>query len=390
MPSSCAVCGSTSKNTGKKLSFYRFPRDRKTRDLWRTSLNIPSDFVVEDHHRVCSQHFLYGDKTDSNPTPQGDIGVRFGSPRKRPAPSRSSPRKRLKDLIKEEQVKITKKEVDWKGIVGSLDEENKKLTATVVPVVSLNFSIDGIKDNDKWVSFYTGFQSYAVFQAFYQFLLPAAENLNYYRSESAEVVKDKKDGRGRRMKMSLQDQLLLTLVRLRLALREEDLAYRFGVSVSTVSRLVTTWICFLHDYLAKLTWWPRKEVVLQHLPAAFREKYPTTICIVDASELYIETPTDLHLQSSTWSSYKHHNTAKFLIACTPNGAVSFISDLFMGSISDKELTQKSGLLQLLTGVPGSSVMADRGFLIDDDLKEIGVGLNIPPFLEGKSQFQGSN
>ena len=46
------------------------------------------------------------------------------------------------------------------------------------------------------------------------------------------------------MKMSLQDQLLLTLVRLRLALREEDLAYRFGVSVSTVSRLVTTWICF--------------------------------------------------------------------------------------------------------------------------------------------------
>ena len=78
----------------------------------------------------------------------------------------------------------------------SLDEENKKLTATVVPVVTLDFRIDGIKDNDKWVSFYTGFQSYAVFQAFYQFLLPAAENLNYYRSESAEVVKDKKDGRG--------------------------------------------------------------------------------------------------------------------------------------------------------------------------------------------------
>ena len=89
----------------------------------------------------------------------------------------------------------------------------------------------------------------------------------------------------------------------------------------------------------------------------FREKYPTTI----ASEIYIETPTDLHLQSSTGSSYKHHNTAKFLIACTPNGAVSFVSDLFMGNISDKKLTQKSGLLQLLKDVPGSSVTADRGF-----------------------------
>ena len=79
MPSSCAVCGSTSKNMRKKPSFYWFPRDRKTRDLWRTSLNIPSDVIIEDHHRVCSQDFLYGNKTDGNPTPQGDIGVSFGS-----------------------------------------------------------------------------------------------------------------------------------------------------------------------------------------------------------------------------------------------------------------------------------------------------------------------
>ena len=120
--------------------------------------------------------------------------------------------------------------------------EKKALRAKVVE--SLNFCVDDIKGNDKWVSFYTGFQSYAVFQAFYHILLPAAENLNYYRSESAEVVKDKKDGHGRKMKMALQDQLFLTLLRLRLTLRE-DLAFRFGLSLSTVSRLVTTWICFL-------------------------------------------------------------------------------------------------------------------------------------------------
>ena len=71
LPSSCAVCGSISKSMGKKLSFYWFPRDRKTRDLWRTSLNIPSNFVIEDHHIVCSQDFLYGDKMDGSPTPQG-------------------------------------------------------------------------------------------------------------------------------------------------------------------------------------------------------------------------------------------------------------------------------------------------------------------------------
>ena len=49
-----------------------------TRDIWRTSLSTPSDFVIQDYHRVCSQD-RYGGKTDGNPTPQGDIGVSFGS-----------------------------------------------------------------------------------------------------------------------------------------------------------------------------------------------------------------------------------------------------------------------------------------------------------------------
>ena len=75
--------------------------------------------------------------------------------------------------MNQEQFKITKEEVDWKCIAESLGEENKKLKATVVPAV---------------------------------------ENLHYYLSESAKVVKDKKDGQGRRMKMFLQDQLLMTLL----------------------------------------------------------------------------------------------------------------------------------------------------------------------------------
>ena len=36
--------------------------------------------------------------------------------------------------------------------------------------------------------------------------------------------------------------------------------------------------------------------------------------------------------------------------------------------------------------PGDSVMADRGFDIEDDLILRGVHLNIPPFLRGKEQF----
>ena len=88
------------------------------------------------------------------------------------------------------------------------------------------------------------------------------------------------------------------------------------------------------------------------LPSAFRKKYPSTYCIIDGSEIFMETPSDLHMLSTTWSSYKHHNTAKFLIGCTPNGCVSFISPLYVGSISEVELTCVSEPLNCIEDKPG--------------------------------------
>ena len=84
--------------------------------------------------------------------------------------------------------------------------------------------------------------------------------------------------------------------------------------------------------------------------------------------MFIQTPSDLHLQSSTWSQCKHHNSAKFLIACIPNGAIGFIFPVFVGSISDVELTRYSGFLTTLRDKPGVSIMADRGFTIKGHVK----------------------
>ena len=86
----------------------------------------------------------------------------------------------------------------------------------------------------------------------------------------------------------------------------------------------------------------------------------------------------------TFSNYKNNNTFKGLIGISPSGAITFVSSLFSGSISDKELTRQSGLLALLE--KGDSIMADRGFDIEADLIPLGVKLNIPPFLKGKSQL----
>ncbi len=50
------------------------------------------------------------------------------------------------------------------------------------------------------------------------------------------------------------------------------------------------------------------------------------------------------------------------------------------NISDRELTIKFGLLDLLE--PGDSIMADKGFTIADLLHDRGVDLNIPPMKIG--------
>ena len=105
-------------------------------------------------------------------------------------------------------------------------------------------------------------------------------------------------------------------MKLRLNLRTIDLAVRFGISPGVVSKYFITWICFMYHHLKEIDWTPAVEQVAGSLPSAF---HPTTYSIIDASEIYIERPSDLFVQGSTWSNYKHHNTAKFLIGCTPNG-----------------------------------------------------------------------
>lgn len=118
-------------------------------------------------------------------------------------------------------------------------------------------------------------------------------------------------------------------------------------------------------------------------------KYPCINALIDVSEMFLKKTCDLRMQSSTWSHYKHHNTAKFFVACTSNGAICYISPIYAGCISDVKLTQISGFLTRLTDKPGISIMTNRGFTIRDMLHELGIELNIPPFMDGCMQLPAS-
>ena len=54
----------------------------------------------------------------------------------------------------------------------------------------------------------------------------------------------------------------------------------------------------------------------------------------------------------------------------PSLAVIFVSQLYDGSISDKEIVNRSGFLKKELWSDGDSVMADRGFTIHDELTRV--------------------
>ena len=155
--------------------------------------------------------------------------------------------------------------------------------------------------------------------------------------------------------------------------------------VSLISKTFTTWIIFLYHELPLYFSFPSQKLVRKYLPKSF-EKYSTTRIIIDETEIFIERATSVKTQAQTWSNYKHHNIWKALVGISLNGIASsvlFVSSLWEGRASDKELTKCSGLLEKLE--PGDNIMADRGFDIADILPS-GVTLNIPPFKGGGDQL----
>ncbi|CAG2187310.1 unnamed protein product [Mytilus edulis] len=188
--------------------------------------------------------------------------------------------------------------------------------------------------------------------------------------------------------LDIADQLLLVLMRLKLHLIFDDLGRRFGISKSLACKLFNSWMPVLAEQLKGLVVWLPRETIRACIPESFRENYPRTTVIIDCAETFIQRPTNLKSRSETYSNYKSHNTAKYLVGIAPHGHIMFISRAFGGRASDKFIVEKSGFCQYL--LPGDEVMADRGFTIDDLLFPLRVKLNIPAFTKCKPQLSNED
>jgi hypothetical protein len=176
-------------------------------------------------------------------------------------------------------------------------------------------------------------------------------------------------------------QLLMTLMRLRLALLGQDLGYRFGVHKSTISRVFSHVIEAMY---VKLKSWPDRDILLSTMPMDFRKHCPSCAVTIDCFEMFLDRPSTLLARAQTYSAYKHHNTVKYLVGITPQGTVCFILDGWGGRVSDKYLTENSGLLNHL--LPGDTILADRGFDIQECVGLYCARITMPAFTKGKKQL----
>ncbi|CAN7975564.1 unnamed protein product [Ixodes persulcatus] len=269
-----------------------------------------------------------------------------------------------------------------KATVRKLQAENESLASRLAEEKERTsmFAIERFKDSDEDIMFYCGLPGYEHFVALLRFLDPGDNGCNVLRAEGDGATQS---GRGRKRKLSSENELFLVLVRLRLGLFEADLADRFCIAQSTVSRICTSWINFMYLKLSTLPLWSPREIIDATMPPEFAQKYALTRVILCATEIKCEVPSSLSLQSSTYSPYTSSNTFRGLIGVSPNGLVTFVSELFTGSISDRECTVRSGFLEL-DFEQTDSVMADKGFRIEDLLQNKGIKLNLPPFLRSST------
>ncbi|XP_069122148.1 uncharacterized protein [Argopecten irradians] len=412
----CCVpeCHNQSGSDTKKRSYYRFPPEgSKQFKLWMTAIRR-DQWIYKSWNRICSDHFINGEKgldpshpgyvptifpfkkqpnsrksaTSSRPIVQYDLKQQ-STPRKKKKSETTAPNYFSPDQPEGHDYLVTKEiEVDdsMKQYLPEIEEKIKELTEIKTRYEAMKIqllNIEEMKDSPKDVQFWTGFPNYSTFLAVYAFLEPRARTLKYWKGQSTIASENfsksyiNKPGPDR--KLSLKEEFFLTMIRLKVGLLTEDLAKRFNVSTGSISSIFTSWVNLMYTDLKLLCELPSGEILEQNQSHAMGSTFQDVRVILDCTELFVQNPSKLDARKQAFSNYKHHMTYKFLVGISPQMGVTYVSKMYGGRASDKFITSDSeNLLHNLEENKGS-VMADRGFLIEGIMNDMGVKLLMPSF-----------
>ncbi|XP_066497036.1 uncharacterized protein [Hoplias malabaricus] len=420
MVHTCVVAGCRNRRTpGTPLSFYRFPRDPERKQRWIAAVNREG-WMPNEGSRLCSTHFISGRQV-KNPRSPDYVPSIFNSAPSSPnikgenafepydkqeaqveaanallflqgqgrmntdlshnhcpidpeSESATSCLNSDDDDDDDEEVEecgdeeeegvlcdsedqskelpLRNSSVNYEASLDALRKENMELKESLK---NMSLTEASFRNDPEKVQFYTGLPNYFVFETVMWLLVPHMKG-------------------DKNAKLSKFQQLLLTLMRLRLDLRNQDLAYRFGVKVATVTRTIHRIINIMFNTLVpSAVYWPSRVELRKNLPAAVKCSHPDCAVIIDCFTVSLEKEVSLDVnQRGTTSaagipSQSPHmdfvSELKYVIGLAPQGVVMFVSRGSPGNISDKTLVQSCGILCKL--LPGDVVLAEQEFDIGD-------------------------
>uniref|UniRef100_UPI00358FBA78 uncharacterized protein isoform X2 n=1 Tax=Myxine glutinosa TaxID=7769 RepID=UPI00358FBA78 len=221
------------------------------------------------------------------------------------------------------------------------------------------------QDKDK-VKFYTGLPSYITLMTVFSLIEPFIPISN-------------------KITMTAFQKYVLVLMKLKMNLHFQDLAYRFRLSKPMVSKTFRSVINIMFYRLKSLIFWPEREVLQKTMPMDFRQSFgDNVVVVIDSFEILIDKPSNLLARSQTWSSCKHHNTVKFLIGMAPQGMITFLSKSWGGRTSDGCITASCGLLDRL--LPQDIVLSGRAYDVSKSTGHLRTEPKVLTFRKGDKQL----
>src|ERR1051326_2949332 len=167
-------------------------------------------------------------------------------------------------------------------------------------------------------------------------------------------------GAGRHPDHDLRDQLLMTLVWLRVYPSYSLLGWLFGLDKANAWRNVQDTLALL-DTLPDFPFdRPTKGRTKVKTAAALFAQFPEVALIVDAKEQPFRRPDGWDNQKPFYSGKRKQHTVKYQVGVTPEGRVGTVSVSVPGSVHDLRLLRGSGLLDRLA--EGDGVMTDKAYL----------------------------
>ena len=87
-----------------------------------------------------------------------------------------------------------------------------------------------------------------------------------------------------RKSLDPETELFLSLTILRRGFNQQDLAFRLGISQSSVSRIWSTWLHLVYQHLCQVPVWLPKKVIQDNMPSAITEHVPIFRAVFDCTK----------------------------------------------------------------------------------------------------------